>query len=398
MNQFIRLCCVLILGGYSFLSFAESASFDLKITGFNRNVGLNAEIKIYTGPDSAADSISLENRKRDRNGHFILKGHKLDVEIDNVSEMYIIGKIIDLDGKLKGYIPLTVIHKSEFNRRGYTSIKVSSYSDKKNSFSNSYPFSKGFNRYFINESNLEKVLFSTRLLMELGYVNGDDWQILFNSFLQNVQFFRNNTKYINRVFSYLNTYGHLTENPEYYKFYAEMLVKLDKLEIDGTDVAPGESLRQRIQKEWETLVIDHIVSITPIVRSMIDVLYSEKRYLECVQFSGRAFKKFQTDEVVEKFVNTEFRNYVLSAMQGGTECFQMDFADRAKNGNKNDVRAAALFEKDDAETKDAVGGFIDLFRVLEKGGYLPRRPIDMPTDEASRIEELDKYYRELTAK
>ena len=78
-----------------------------------------------------------------------------------------------------------------------------------------------------------------------------------------------------RIFNYLSTYGNLAKNTEYYTFYAETLVKLDNLGIDGTVVTSGEELGQRIQKEWETLIIDHTNSTAPMVRRMIDTLLSQ---------------------------------------------------------------------------------------------------------------------------
>jgi len=397
MKQLITWCSISLVLAYSNICIAKPVTIDIKVTGFNKSISLDAELKIYPGSDFAADTKRLVNNNRDDNGHFVLEDHRFGYEVDKVSNIYVIGKLKDTGGKVKGYIPLTILHKSDLNSRGYAKLTIPSYTSKEKAFSNSYPFSFGFNQGFINEDNLEKVLFSTRLLMESSYVDGDSWQVLFNSFLQNIQFFKSHNHYIKRVFKYLNTYSSLATNQEYFKFYAETLVRLDGLGVDGTDVSPGESLSQRIQKEWESLIIDHSAAVVPMVRSMIEVLYSEKRYLECVKFSGLAFKKFQTQEVSEKLDNTEFRNYILSAMQGGTQCFQLDFADRADDGSKIDVKAATKFEREDNETRDEVNNFIDLFFLLEKRGYMPRRPRELPSTEASRIIEISRYFWHFTS-
>ena len=97
--------------------------------------------------------------------------------------------------------------------------------------------------------------------------------------------------------------------------------------------------------------------------------------------------------------DNDVRSYVLSAMQGATECLQLDFADRADNGSKMDKKAAAAFLKAEAKAgAECISSFVQLFDELDnRGNLFPRRPKGFTPEEASRIQEISNYYGVFTA-
>lgn len=374
-------------------------TLDVSITGYAKASSVEAILQFYTEPKVAPSSKTISNEQRNEFGHF--KGElTLGFGLEEFTQLYVLGKIRNKAGEDVAYVPLTVLNKSAFNERGFARLSISSESDINKAFENSYPISRGFHEGFINEDNLNPVLFSTRLLIEKGYVVGENWVNVFNSFLQNIQFFKDHNTHIAKILRFLRTYGNLAKNRKYYEFYAETLVRLDSLGVDGTEVAQNESLGQYVKNEWETLLIEHPLSVVPVVRRMIDTLNAEKRYAECVDFGGLAFKRFQAQDVLNEILrDKQTRSYVLSAMQGVTECFQLDFLMRAPNGSRGDVRKAAEFLRADKETNKEVSFFVDLFQALEMHGIFPRRPgRALPESEASRIEQIGKYYWWFTEK
>lgn len=395
IKSLVFVACLL----YGHTALSKQIFLDLSITGFTSRVKLDAVVQFYSRPEIAPTSKTITNEERNNYGHFVQK-IETGYETDEISRLYILGRIRNAVGEEVGYIPIFILDKSDLNDRGFAKVSIQSYTDVSRAFLNSFPFSHGFHAGFINNDNLEQVLFATQLLIEKGYVDGERWNAVFSSFLQNIQFFKDNNPQIGRILKFLRTYGNLTNNKKYYEFYAKTLVKLDKLDVDGTDVAPNETLGRYVQKEWETLLIDHTYSVVPVVRSMIETLFEEKRYSECINLSGLAFKQFQAQEVINEAVNNgEFRNYILSAMQGATECFQLDFATRSDRGSRSDVKGATSFLREDEEAKSDVNYFIELYETLEKKGCLPRRPEKvLSQSEASRINQIGKYYWWLTEK
>jgi hypothetical protein len=371
----------------------EEITLDLIITGYGGASDAEAIIQFYSEPSTAPSSRIISNESRNRYGHFESR-IKTGFEMEEVAELYILGKIRNRSGEDVAYIPLEIFDKSRLNQRGHASLRIQSFITIERAFLNSFPFSSGFHSGYIDSDNINQVLFSISLLIEKGYVEGDRWRDVFNSFLQNIHFFRSDNSHIPKMLQYLRTYRNLANNKEYNEFYAETLVRLGGLGIGGTNVTPNETLQQYIHKEWETLLIEHPLSVVSQVRSMMKLFQSDSRFSDCIGFGGLALKQFQNDEIVDAIVDDrEIRNYVLSAMQGITECFQLDYAIRSPEGSRSDVEGAAKFLTADNNASAQVYYFIELYEKLEMQGIFPvRHEGSVSLSETSRIREIKKYY------
>ncbi|WP_104402668.1 hypothetical protein [Vibrio penaeicida] len=384
-----------------FLYATDTYEFKVKVTGYTNKVFLNAIIHTQTDKLPHASSRIIPHSDRNKYGHF-LDEVETEYTKEQANTIFIFGQLertgnldeSEEDGEPFAYIPLRVIDTSKDIKRlriGHTQ-EVRAYSDPQKAFNNSYPFSEGFSKGYINSKNIEKVFAATRILIENGYVTESKWQELFTAFQQNIHFLKKDKNHIRRILEFMSTYAKLKNSHKLYEYYVELLRKLEKLNIDHTEIYPNQTLSQHIFEQLNTLLTTQTSSVIPYMGSILRTLRDEKRYHDCILLGNSMSKNIVSNEKFTKIIldDKKTRNDVLSAMQAFTECIQKDFREKSDNGSNGKIDAAK-FQENTELGKLAISAYISLYESIES--VLPRRATRIyGPDQASRVTELNGYY------
>lgn len=369
-------------------------SLDILISGLKSQTKASAIVQMYTSYKFAPYTVTIKNSERNANGHF-KKSIETPFSGENIEVIYIVGELKNQKNERIGYIPLQVLKRSDFSpKRLFARKHFRSVLNRERAFLASYPFSSDFVSGFIDKDNLNQVLNATQILIAHKFVEGRSWQDLFNSYLRNVSYFRTDNTKIEDMLAFLRTYGSLRDSPNFFSFYSDMLIKLDQLGMGGTKLKSGKFLKDYIFSELRTVITQQTSRSIPKFRSIIKLLRDGRRYSDCISLSTTMFRSIRSKEnlllEISKGTSGSTRRYVLSAMQGATECLQLDFANGDPNGNrKNKLQATKYQFEHGGDT--FIKEFVGLYEDLQKhGNVFPRRPKN--TNNASRLTEISSYY------
>ena len=376
---------------------AEPISIDLSITGNNVSGAARADIRVYVNADGSPREFELRPDRRNRDN--ILSG-RIDVgkELSDVVHVVLFGQLLSSDNEVVGFIPVSVLPNSAFNSRGFAEHEVRSQSERSNVFHASYPFRTNDDQGFVNSENVEIVLFSTKLLIEDEFVSGDQWDRLFSFFLGNMRFFARQNDKISRMLSYLRTYNQIAKNDDFVSFYIDALVRLERLNVDGTELIPSrETLEEYIFNELSFLFRENIEYSLIQAGQTLRMYRDEQDNLSCIVLSEVIFSSLiNTGNIIERLrEDRQLRDYALSAMQASTECIQLHYAFKSPEGTRGNIEGATQFALDTDKARGSIFQYVALFEDLEDQGLLPRDPgRRYGPGEISRVNEISKYYNQ----